>query len=112
MVGYKLKRELYRMLKMFRILYGVLVIWVYITVKTNVNEHLVLMHLTVCKSTQKNARKIREDYMRRVERSIHGAVRKPREIEAKGSFPTYTLMMFICRDCFCYFIYYLGALKI
>ena len=54
---------------MFYILYGVLVIWVYINVKINVNEHLVLMHFTVCKSTKKNARKIREDYMRRVEKS-------------------------------------------
>ena len=61
------------------------VVWVYITVKTNVTEHLVSVHFVVCKSIMRNERKIQS----RVERS-QGRMEKVvgKEAEEVNSDPT------------------------
>lgn len=55
------------MMETFYILYWVVITWEYTNVKTNAVEVLVLLHFIAYKSTKRNEKKIKTDYMRRAE---------------------------------------------
>ena len=52
------------MMETFYILYWVVIIWEYITVKTNAVELLVLLYFIAYKSTKRSERKIKMNYIR------------------------------------------------